>query len=65
MTAEAMEQIKSQGVEIHEVDNAAFAAKVKTMLDNTENPEVRALLAKISAVESSVEPDSAAKASEE
>ena len=64
MTAEAMEQIKSQGVEIHEVDNAAFAAKVKTMLASTDNPEVRDLLTKIAAVRSSENSQDASKASD-
>jgi tripartite ATP-independent transporter DctP family solute receptor len=63
MTAKSMEQIKKEGVEIYEVDNAAFAAKVKTMLDNIENPEVRELLKKISAVGSSDDSANVSKAS--
>lgn len=53
MTVEAMEQAKSEGVTIYEVDTAAFAAKVAPMLDRVENPAVRDLLAAIATVDSS------------
>ena len=49
-TLESLEQAKTEGVTIYEVDTAAFAAKVAPMLAEVENPEVRELLKQISEV---------------
>jgi tripartite ATP-independent transporter DctP family solute receptor len=46
-TAEALEQAKTEGVTVYDVDTAAFAAKVAAMLEQVENPEVRKLLKQI------------------
>ena len=46
-TAEALVEAKNQGVEIYDVDVAAFAAKVAPMLENVENKKVKALLKRI------------------
>jgi len=50
-TLESLEQAKAEDVTDHEVDTAAFAAKVAPMLAGVENPEVRELLKKIAEVE--------------
>jgi TRAP-type C4-dicarboxylate transport system substrate-binding protein len=49
-TIEALEQAKEEGVTIYKVDVAAFAAKVKPMLENVEDPKVKALVKRISEV---------------
>jgi len=49
-TVEAMEQARAEGVAIYEVDVAAFADKVAPMLQEVENPEVKALLKRIAEV---------------
>jgi len=49
-TVEAMERARAEGVTIHEVDVAAFADKVAAMLQQVENPEVKALLKRIAEV---------------
>lgn len=49
-TLESLEQAKAEGVTIYEVDTDAFARSVQPMLDNLENPEVRALLKQIKEV---------------
>ena len=43
-TVEALVRAKDEGVNVYEVDTAAFAAKVAPMLENVENEEVRGLL---------------------
>ncbi|MEN8254842.1 MAG: TRAP transporter substrate-binding protein [Verrucomicrobiota bacterium] len=49
-TIEALEQAKAEGVTVYEVDTAAFQAKVASMLEQVENPEVRELLKQIAEV---------------
>ena len=49
-TAEALETAKAEGVTVYEVDTALFAAKVAPMLEQVENPEVKALLKQIAEV---------------
>jgi len=49
-TIEAMEQARAEGVTVYEVDVAAFADKVAPMLQEVENPEVKALLKRIAEV---------------
>ncbi|VGO13727.1 Solute-binding protein [Pontiella desulfatans] len=49
-TVVALEKAKEEGVEVYEVDTAAFAARVAPMLAEIPNPEVRALLKQISEV---------------
>ncbi|MEQ8835799.1 MAG: TRAP transporter substrate-binding protein [Lacipirellulaceae bacterium] len=49
MTVEAMEQAKSVGVKIYEVDTSAFAAKVEPFLARVANPEVQTLLRQLAA----------------
>lgn len=49
-TLKSLEQAKSEGVTVYDVDTAAFAAKVAPMLENVENPEVRKLLKQIAEV---------------
>jgi tripartite ATP-independent transporter DctP family solute receptor len=50
-TAESLKQAEAEGVTIYEVDTAAFAAKVAPMLDEVEDPSVRALLKRIAEVD--------------
>lgn len=47
MTEEAKELAKKEGVTIYDVDTAAFASKVKPMLQGVSDPEVRELLDQI------------------
>ncbi|VGO19182.1 Solute-binding protein [Pontiella sulfatireligans] len=49
-TVLALAKAKEEGVEVYEVDTAAFAAKVAPMLAEVEDPEVRELLKQISEV---------------
>ncbi|MFD2257856.1 TRAP transporter substrate-binding protein [Luteolibacter algae] len=49
-TAIALEKAESEGVTIYEVDTEAFAAKVKPMLQNIGNSDVRKLAKKIKAI---------------
>ena len=49
-TAEALALAKEEGVTVYTVDTSAFAAKVAPMLNEVENPEVRALLKQIAEV---------------
>ena len=42
-TEVAYQKAKDEGVEIYEVDTAAFAAKVQPMLDGIENETIQAL----------------------
>ena len=49
-TVEALEHAKAEGVTVYEVDTAAFAGKVASMLEEVENPEVRGLLKQIAEV---------------
>ncbi len=49
-TSEALDQARSEGVHVYEVDAALFAAKVAPMLEKVEHPEVRELLRKIAEV---------------
>jgi tripartite ATP-independent transporter DctP family solute receptor len=46
-TTEAAQKAQAEGVTIHKVDTAAFAAKVAPMLDNVKNDEVRSLVNQI------------------
>ncbi len=46
-TIEAMAQARAEGVTIYEVDVATFADKVAPMLQEIENPKVKALLKRI------------------
>ena len=50
-TREALEKAKAEGVTIYEVDTTVFRTKVAFMLEQVENPEVRALLKQIAEVE--------------
>ena len=50
-TQAALKKVAAEGVEIYEVDTAAFAEKVRPMLDAVENPDVRSLLDQISEVQ--------------
>ncbi len=50
-TGEALEQAKSEGVTVYDVDTEAFAEKVAPMLENVDNPDVRNLLKQISEVQ--------------
>ena len=43
-TVEAIAEAKKEGVTFYDVDVALFAAKVKSMFDQVENPEVRKLI---------------------
>jgi len=49
-TVEAMVQARAEGVTIYEVDVATFADKVAPMLQQVEDPEVKALLQRIAEV---------------
>jgi tripartite ATP-independent transporter DctP family solute receptor len=49
-TKESLEEARAQGVTIYEVDTTVFAAKVQPMLDQVDNPEVKALLQEIKEV---------------
>lgn len=49
-TVLALDKAREEGVEVYEVDSAAFAAKVAPMYDKVENEEVRKLLKEISGV---------------
>ena len=49
-TMEALEQAKTEGVTVYEVDIAAFASKVAPMLAEVEDSEVRVLLKQIAEV---------------
>ena len=49
-TAEAIETAKKEGVQFYDVDVSLFAAKVKPMLDQVEDPAVRELVKQISEV---------------
>jgi tripartite ATP-independent transporter DctP family solute receptor len=46
-TIESTKKAIAEGVTIHKVDVAAFAAKVAPMLDNVKNPEIRKLVKEI------------------
>ncbi|MBB3206181.1 tripartite ATP-independent transporter DctP family solute receptor [Rhodopirellula rubra] len=50
MTLDAMDQVKSEGVTIHEIDIKSFAAKVAPMFENVASLVVRDLLTRISKV---------------
>lgn len=50
-TEAALKKVAAAGVEIYKVDTAAFAEKVRPMLDAIENPDVRSLLDQISEVQ--------------
>ncbi|MBN2161810.1 MAG: TRAP transporter substrate-binding protein [Pontiellaceae bacterium] len=49
-TAEAIETAKKEGVTFYDVDVSLFAEKVRPMLEQVENPEVRELVRQISEV---------------
>ena len=50
-TDAAMERAKSEGVQIYEVDTAAFAEKVKPMIDAVADPKVRSVIEAIEQVQ--------------
>ncbi len=50
-TVDALKRAESEDVTIYTVDTADFAAKVASMLNEVENPEVRELLKKIGEVQ--------------
>jgi tripartite ATP-independent transporter DctP family solute receptor len=50
-TDAAMERAKSEGVQIYEVDTAAFAEKVKPMIDAVADPKVRSVIEAIEEVQ--------------
>jgi len=49
-TKEALKDAEKEGVTIHKVDTALFAAKVKPMLDNIKDPKIKKLLKEIAEV---------------
>ncbi|TWU45576.1 2,3-diketo-L-gulonate-binding periplasmic protein YiaO precursor [Novipirellula aureliae] len=50
-TTESLEQAKAEGVTFYDVDTAAFASKVASMLENIEDSRVSELVKRISEVE--------------